>query len=435
MVAKPKTKGTAVNDSARKPTALRAPVVSIQIPLPVVESLLAAREDLFSLFVDTGRDVLRAMMEQDRVALCGPRGKRLPERAAVRAGSAPSEVTLGGQRIAMRRLRARSAEGELTLPSFAFAADRDPLDRRTWLAIARGVSTRGYRDVVDPLPEPEVGRAISKSAVSRRFVALSTERLRELTTRSLGELGIRAVLIDGIIFHDHAILIALGVSGDGKKHPLALREGATENSTVAKALLEDLIERGLSTEQPTLFVIDGSKALRRAIRDVFGPLGIVQRCQVHKQRNVLEHLPENVRPRVRRALRGAWEMADAGVAERRLRALAGSLEREHPGAASSLLEGLPETLTVQRLGVRGALYRTLRTTNAIENLNGGVARFTRNVKSWQGGAMLLRWVGAGVVRASDGFRRVRGHADMPTLIAALDRTIKHNTLDRQAKAA
>jgi transposase-like protein len=403
--------------------------------LPVLESLHTAQGDLFALFVDTGRDVLRAMMEQDRVTLCGPKGKRLPDRAAVRACSTPSEVTLDGQRISMRRLRARSADGELELPSFAFAAGRDPLDRRTWLAIARGVSTRGYRDVVDPPPVPEVGRAISKSAVSRRFVALSTERLRALTERPIGDLDIRAVLIDGIVFHDHTILIAPGIAADGKKHPLALREGATENATVAKALLADLIDRGLSTEQATLFVIDGSKALRKAIRDVFGSLGVVQRCQVHKQRNVLEHLPENVRPRVRRVLRAAWEMSDAAVAERRLRALAGSLEHDHPGAASSLLEGLAETLTLQQLGVRGALYRTLRSTNAIENLNGGVGRYTRNVKNWQGGAMLLRWVGAAVVRASVGFRRVRGHADISKLIAALDRAIKHNTLDRQQKAA
>lgn len=423
-----------MKDSARNSTALRAPVVSVQIPLPVLESLQTAHGDLVALFVDTGREVLRAMMEQDRVAMYGPKGKRLPERAAVRAGSTPSEVTLGGQRIAMRRLRARSADSELVLPSFAFAADRDPLDRRTWRAIARGVSTRGYRDVVDPLPAPEVGRAISKSAVSRRFVALSTERLRELTERPIGDLGIRAVLIDGIVFHGHTILIALGVTADGKKHVLALREGATENATVAKAPLADLIDRGLSTEHATLFVIDGSKALRKAIRDVFGPLGIVQRCQVHKQRNVLEHLPENVRPRLRRVLRAARDMNDAAIAERRL-ALAGSLEHAHPDAASSLLEGLAETLTLQRLGIRGALYRTLRSTNAIENLNGGVGRFARNVKHWHGGAMLLRWVGAAVVRASVGFRRVRGHADMSKLTAALDRASKHNRFDRQQKAA
>ena len=179
----------------------------------------------------------------------------------------------------------------------------------------------------------------------------------------------------------------------------------------------------------------GSKALRKAIRDVFGPLGVVQRCQVHKQRNVLDHLPENVRPRVRRVLRAAWEMNDAAIAEPRLRALAGSPEHDHPGAVSSLLEGLVETLTLQRLGIRGALYRTLRSTNAIENLNGGVGHFTRNMKNWQGGAMLLRWVGAGIVRASVGLRRVRGHADIPKLNAALDRTSKHNTLDRQQKAA
>ena len=166
-----------------------------------------------ALVVDTGLEVLRAMMEQDRVALCGPNEKRLPERAAARAGSTPSEVTLGGQRVALRRLRARRAGGEFVLPSLAFAAERDPLDRRSWRAIARGVSTRGCRDVVDPLPAPEVGRAISKSAVSRRFVALSTERLRELTERPIGDLGIRAVLIAGTVFDDHAILIALGVTG------------------------------------------------------------------------------------------------------------------------------------------------------------------------------------------------------------------------------
>lgn len=424
-----------MKDSARNSSALRAPVVSVEIPLPVLESLHVAQHDLFALFVDTGRHVLQAMMEQDRVALCGPKGAHLPGRVAVRAGSAPSEVTLGGQRIAMRRLRARGADGELVLPSFAFAADRDPLDRRTWRAIARGVSTRGYRDVVDPLPAPEIGRATSKSAVSRRFVALSSARLQELIERQIGDLDIRAVLIDGIVFRDHTILLALGVSAEGKKHPLALREGATENATVAKALLEDLIDRGLSTEQAMLFVVDGSKALRKAIRDVFGPLGVVQRCQVHKQRNLLEHLPENARPRVRRVLRAAWEMADAVAAERRLRALARSLEQEYPGAASSLLEGLTETLTLQRIGVRGALYRTLRSTNAIENLNGGVGRFTRNVKHWQDGAMLLRWVGAAVVRASVGFRRVRGHADMSQLVAALDHAIKHNTLDSRQKAA
>ena len=425
-----------MKDSARNSIALRAPVVSVQIPLPMLASLQAAGEDLFALFVDTGRKVLEAMMEQDRVALCGPNGKRLPKRAAVRAGSTASEVTLGGQRIAVRRLRARATEGgELTLPSFAFAADRDPLDRRTWLAIARGVSSRGYRDVLDPLAAGEVGRAISKSAVSRRFVALSVEHLRELVTAPLGDLDIRAVLIDGIIFHDHTIVVALGVTADGKKHVIGLREGATENTAVAKTMLEDLVERGLSTERAVLFVIDGSKALRRAIRDVFGLLGVVQRCQVHKQRNVLEHLPENVRPRVRRVLAAAWEISDGALAERRLRALASSLEREHPGASTSLLEGLAETLTLQKLGVRGALYRTLRSTNAIENLNGGIGRFTRNVKHWQGGEMLLRWVGAAVVHASLGFRRLRGYADMRTLVAALDRQIKHSNLDRQEKAA
>ena len=220
----------------------------------------------------------------------------------------------------MRRLRARAVEGgELALPSFAFAAEGDPLDRRTWRAIARGVSTRGYADVLDPLPADEVGRGISRSAVSRRFVALSAERLRDLLGRPLGGLDLHAVMIDGIYFHDHAIVVALGIAADGRKHVLGLAEGATENAAVVRALLADLVERGLGTERPTLFVTDGAKALSRAIRDVFGPLGIIQRCQVHKQRNVLEHLPAAARPRVRRVLNEAWEMSNVKLAEKRLR--------------------------------------------------------------------------------------------------------------------
>ena len=247
-----------MKNSVRNPISVRAPSVSVEIPVPVLAALQAAGADLFALFVDTGRAVLSAMMEQDRAALCGPKGKRLLTRLAVRSGSTASEVVLGGQRIGMRRLRARAVEGgELALPSFAFAAEGDPLDRRTWRAIARGVSTRGYADVLDPLPADEVGRGISRSAVSRRFVALSAERLRDLLGRPLGGLDLHAVMIDGIYFHDHAIVVALGIAADGRKHVLGLAEGATENAAVVRALLADLVERGLGTERPTLFVTDG----------------------------------------------------------------------------------------------------------------------------------------------------------------------------------
>lgn len=410
--------------------------IAVEMPLPLLASLGSAERDFLALCVETGRRVLTAMMESDRTALCGPKWQPDPARSAVRAGTTPSEVTLGGRRLPIRRPRARSLDGhELALPSFLWAADRDPLDRHTLAAISRGVSTRGYKETLEALPEDQAERAVSHSAVSRRFVALSTDELRKLLCRPLRDLGLAVVMIDGIVFEDHTVLIALGISEKSEKHVLALREGATENAVVAKALLEDLIERGLPTERPLLFVIDGAKALRKAIRDIFGESVLVQRCQVHKTRNVVEHLPEAMRARVRRAMREAWELSDARLAEKRLRALAGSLEQDHPGAADSLREGLSETLTLQRLGVTGALYRTLRSTNAIENLNGGIGRYTRNVKRWQGGAMILRWVGAAVLHAERGFRRIRGYRSMERLVAALERTINHKNLDRQGKAA
>jgi len=214
-------------------------------------------------------------------------------------------------------------------------------------------------------------------------------------------------------------VIALGITAQGKKRILGLHEGSTENGAVAKALLSNLVERGLDSSRPMLFAIDGSKALRKAIRDVWGTGGVVQRCQIHKIRNVLEHLPEEARPRVRAEMRKAYEDSDWKKAEARLRRLARSLEEAHPGAAASLHEGIEETLTLQRLGIRGALYRTLRSTNTIENLNGSIATYIRNVKRWRGGRMILRWVAAALKHAQPRFRAVRGFSEMPKLRAAL----------------
>ena len=241
------------------------------------------------------------------------------------------------------------------------------------------------------------------------------------------------LVIDGIVFHEHTVLIVLGIDADGKKHVLGLREGTTENRAVAKALLRDLFERGLDPERARLFCIDGSKALRSALREVFGPLAVVQRCQVHKGRNVLEHLPEHLHANVHRILREAWESADADLAKRRLERLASSLDAEHPGAAASIREGLEETLTLQRLGIEGALYRTLRSTNSIENLNGSIATYTRNVKRWQGGSMILRWASAAVLDAKERFRRIRGHHDLARLVKALQtiETKQNDAMDQR----
>jgi transposase-like protein len=257
--------------------------------------------------------------------------------------------------------------------------------------------------------------------VSRRFVALTEAKLGAWFTAPLGELDLCVVMIDGIVFREHCVLLALGIGSDGSKHALGLREGTTENAGVAKALLGELIGRGLRTDRRLLFVIDGARALRKAITETFGGAALVQRCQVHKLRNVLEHLPERMCPSIAKAMHQAWSASDAKLARRQLERLAASLQKQHPSAAASLREGLDETLTLQRLEIRDALYRTVRSTNAIENLNGGVARYTRNGKRWRGGHMILRWVAAALAEVQRGFRRIRGHDHLPKLVAALSR--------------
>ncbi len=393
---------------------------TVEIPLPILGAYASIERSFFDLCVNAGQQVLTAMMEQDREDLCGPRWQRDPDRKAGRTGTTRSEVTLGGRRIGITRPRARSAEGtELELPSFAFATSRDALDRRTVDAVACGVSNRKYARSLDSLPDVIEERSVSKSSVSRRYVALTTEQMTKWLTTPITDRHFPIIMIDGIILGDHTVLIALGIDSEGKKQVLGLREGNTENGRVAKALLRDLIDRGLDQERARLFVIDGAKALRSAIRKVFGRLGVVQRCQIHKQRNIVGHLPEGMHQSVTTILKEAWGLADSKLAKARLERLASSLESDHPGAAGSIREGLDETLTLQGLGIDGTLYKKLRSTNAIENLNSGIATYSKNVKRWQGGLMAVRWVSAAIVEAEKKFRRVQGWRDIEKLERAL----------------
>lgn len=403
-------------------SSLRAmPAAQVQIPLPVQGVLRDVRHAFLGLCIDAGQKVLAAMMEADRIALCGPKGVPDATRRAVRGGTTASQVVLGGQRIAVRRPRARSlSEGELSLASFEWAAGGDPLDAATMAAIAAGVSTRRYASTQEPVPAAHRPRAASKSAVSRRFVQLSQEQLAQWLARPIGELDLPVVMIDGIHFRDRVILLALGIDAQGNKHVLGLREGSTEATRVVASLLSDLVERGLDAQRMRLWVIDGGKALRRAIVQTFGQCALVQRCQEHKRRNVLEHLSEDMHASVKRALKDAWSASDADLARKQLGRLASALQARHPGAAASLREGLEETLTVQALGITGALYRTLRTTNPIENLNGSVAHYCRNVKRWGDGQMVLRWVASALSDASMRMRKLRGCGQMRTLLKALD---------------
>ena len=394
---------------------------TVQISLPLLEAFGNIENSFFELCIDAGQQVLGAMMEQDREELCGPRWKRDPDRSAGRAGTTKSEITLGGRRIPIPRPRVRSQAGkEMELPSFTFASDRDPLDRHALNAVACGISSRKYARSLEPLPEEIEDRSVSKSSVSRRYVALTTKQMTSWLTTPVGDRHFPIVMIDGIHLGDHLVLIALGIDFEGKKQVLGLREGHTENGRVAKALLRDLVVRGLDPERARLFIVDGALALSSAIRTVFGSLGVIQRCQIHKERNILGHLPDRLHESVKSVLREAWELRDAAVAKRRLERLASSLEAEHPGAAASVREGLDQTLTLQRLGIGGRLYTKLRSTNAIENLNGGVATYSRNVKRWQGGRMVVRWVSAAIVEAEKKFRRVQGWRDLEKLVRALD---------------
>ena len=394
---------------------------TVEIPTPILEAFGTIENSFFELCFDAGSQVLTAMMEQDRETLCGPRWKRDPERRAGRAGSTESEVTLGGRRVAMRRPRVRSSDGqEMELPSFAFAAKRDPLDHHAMNAVACGVSTRKYARSLEPLPTDTDERSTSKSSVSRRYVAMTAKQMTKWLTTPLGDRHFPIVMIDGINLGDHVVLIALGIDFEGKKQVLGLREGNTENSRVAKALLQDLVERGLDPDRARLFVIDGAKALTSAIVKMFGSLGAIHRCQIHKERNVLGHLPDHMHQSVKSVLREAWGLADANVAKRRLERLASSLEADHPGAASSVQEGLDETLTLQRLDITGTLYKKLRSTNAIENLNIGIATYSKNVKRWQSGSMVVRWASAAIVEAEKKFRRVQGWRDIEKLVTALE---------------
>lgn len=407
--------------SHTKPALRAMPAAQVQISMPVQGVLRDVRHAFLGLCIDAGQRVLAAMMEAHRMALCGAKGVPNARRRAVRGGTTASQVVLGGQRIAVRRPRARSAtQGELALPSFQWAACDDPLNAATMAAIAAGVSTRRYASTQEPVPAAHEPRAASKSAVSRRFVQLSQEQLAQWLTRPIGELDLPVVMIDGIHFRDRVILLALGIDAQGNKHVLGLREGSTEATRVVASLLSDLVERGLDADRMRLWVIDGGKALRKAIVQTFGRCALIQRCQEHKRRNVLEHLSEDMHANVKRVLKDAWSASDADLAGKQLSRLASSLQAKHPEAAASLREGLEETSTAQALGITGSLYRTLRTTNPIENLNSSVARYCRNVKRWGDGQMVLRWVASSLSDAASRMRKLRGCSQMRSLLKALD---------------
>jgi transposase-like protein len=419
--------GTAVNQTVPVAQATNDEAV---LPERVQEALGelvgAAKEGLLALSVGVGLGVLSEMLEEEVDEVVGPKGKWNPDRTAVRHGHEDGEVTLGGRRVEVRRPRARTADGEseVQLATYEHFADRDPLRRVVLERMLAGVSTRRYRRTQEPVGEEvEVkARSTSKSAVSRTFVERTSHALGELMSRQLADVRLAVMMIDGIELKERMMIVALGITTEGVKIPLGLWEGSTENATVATALLSDLVERGLDPEQGMLFVIDGSKALRKAVRTVFGEVP-VQRCVRHKERNVVRHLAERDRPPILHRMRRAWADTDYQRAREQLLRLADELEHTHPGAAASLREGLEETLTVIRLGIKGKLKRTLESTNPCESMIDCVRTTQRNVKRWSSGEMGLRWTAAGMLEAEKQFRKVIGYTQLPQLAVAIERRL------------
>jgi putative transposase len=407
-------------------------------PMTLVPSLEAAWRDVDSSFerfcLTAGIGAIEQMLCEDAQQLAGPRHSR-GERVGHRWGATKGKLGFHGGKVVVRRPRVRSEGQEVALPTWKAAQAEDWLGRWAMNLMLINVSTRKLKRAVR-LPEGDLpavmGDGTSKSAASRRFVALSAERMAEWMASDLSKLDLLVIQIDGLhVGNDLVLVAALGIDSEGHKHPLGLIEGATENATVVQALIDNLIERGVDPTICRLFIVDGAKALTKVIRSTFGRHTPIQRCQVHKARNVVDRLPKRLHASARKALRQAWQFDDADKAERLLRNLARRLEQEAPGVAASILEGLDEILTVNRLGLPAQLRRSLACTNSIENVMGTVRRVCRNVKRWRNAAMALRWTAAGMLEAAKGFRRLKAHKQLPILRAALAaHHAKHTTKEK-----
>ena len=395
----------------------------------VVGILSEAQTNLASELHGVALEVMQAVMEFEITGIAGPKGKHMDSRQFSRWGHNPGSVVIDGTKVQCQvpRLVEEQSQKSYRLKSYGFFQQSGELIKRAYRDLIRGISTRRFREGVEAFVQ---GHGMSASTISRRMVRATARKVEELFTRSLTELDLAVLMIDGIEIGGHTVVIALGIDTQGVKHVLGLRQGATENAAVARGLLEELVERGLAAERPMLVVIDGAKALRRAVKDVLGEETTVQRCTVHKKRNVLEHLSKGDRAWVSRRISQAYDEENGEKARSMLLSLVEKLERNSPDAAKSLQEGLEETLTVQRLGLPKQLRRSLRSTNIIESANNGVRDRSRNVKRWRDGIQVERWTAASLMETAKSFRRIRGCDHMGVLLASLN-----NDRKQKAKAA
>jgi len=392
-----------------------------QLLLPMIEGIAHSKAALLEWVHQVGLSALGELFERDAERLAGPKGKHSKERSHYRWGSAAAELPFGGRRIVVSRPRVRNiVGGEEQLPTVEHFQRVDPVPARVLNQILLGVSTRGYEKSLEPPPAGVAARGTSKSAASRHLITRMTDKLREQLTRRLDDLDLLVLMLDGVEVARRTVVVALGVLADGRKVVLGLWLGSTENAALSTALLQNLLERGLKLDGRVLCVIDGGRGIRKALTDVFGDLAVVQRCQVHKKRNVLDHLPQSRKAHVARVLSEAWASDSTELARRRLKALLQWLERNgETGAAASLREGMEETLTGLKLKLPAALRGFLVTTNAIENLIGSARRTSRNVTRWRSGDMISRWAALGLLQAEQHFKRIRGYRHLPLLKRAL----------------
>jgi putative transposase len=406
----------------------------VQLVLDREELVAMMQDSLTSFATEMGLKVATVLLEDEVNQRCGQRYERVPERTVTRYGHQGGVAVIAGQKLPIVRPRMRYTRqcGEADLETYARLQSPDAMPQSVLKRLVRGVSCRDYEGVVDLARE---AFGVRKSSVSRSFVKASAQEVRQLAERRFDGIRFPAIYLDGVQYAGETMTVALGVLENGTKRVLGVRQGATENAAVCTALLEDLQQRGLDTSQPTLLVLDGAKALHAAVKRVWGRGALIQRCQVHKKRNVREHLPQKHWDELSRQLYAAYHETDYDEALRRLKTTARWLERLNPDAAASLREGMEETLTVVRLGIPELLRRTLATTNPIESAFSVAQNVTRRVKCWREGDMRQRWCVAGLMRAESKFRRVKGYRHMPQLLKALDRLVLGKKIDEQRKIA
>jgi putative transposase len=394
-------------------------VFEVQLPLQREELTEMLQDALHSFAVEVGLLLAEKMLEDEVTRLCGKRYPRQPDRELTRYGRQAGVITLAGQKLPVEKPRVRHTDGrgEAELWTYGLLQREEAMPQAVLRRMVRGVSCRDYQGVVDLAQE---GFGVKKSSVSRDFVKASAAAVEELARRRFDGTRFVAIFIDGVEYAEETMVCAMGLTEGGRKQIPGLRQGATENQEVVTSLLEDLVERGLDTTCPTWFVLDGAKALRAAVKRVWGRRGVIQRCQVHKKRNLKAHLPQKHWPELLRQVNAAYYETDYDRALQGLKTTARWLDRISPSTAASLREGREETLTVIRLGVPELLRKTLSSTNPIESAFDTTQKVTARVKRWREGDMRERWCTAGLLRAESKFHRVQGYRQIPQLIASLD---------------